>query len=137
MLEARGWRFHRIWSTDWFNDPEREADRLEAAFKKAVADRDAGQRLESPHQEARSRAAVSAASMGQPARGAPKPNLGPRRRVITDYRDEELRAIARWIRSDGLLRTRTQFVDEMADELGFRRGKRVVEAIERAIDATS
>jgi very-short-patch-repair endonuclease len=22
-LERRGWRFHRIWSTDWFNDPEK------------------------------------------------------------------------------------------------------------------
>ena len=22
-LERRGWRFHRIWSTDWFNDPDR------------------------------------------------------------------------------------------------------------------
>lgn len=137
LLEARGWRFHRIWSTDWFNDPEREADRVEAAFKKAVADRDADHRFESPHHEARMRAAASAASIGQPARSTSKPNLGPRRQVITEYRDEELRAIARWIRSDGLLRTRAQFVDEMADELGFRRGKRVVEAIERAIDATS
>ena len=22
-LERRGWKFHRIWSTDWFNDPEK------------------------------------------------------------------------------------------------------------------
>ena len=28
VLENLGWRLHRIWSTDWFNDPKREADRL-------------------------------------------------------------------------------------------------------------
>ena len=28
MLEGLGWKFHRIWSTDWFNDPMREAERL-------------------------------------------------------------------------------------------------------------
>ncbi|MES1158830.1 MAG: DUF4011 domain-containing protein [Terricaulis silvestris] len=28
VLEGLGWRFHRIWSVDWFNDPKREAERL-------------------------------------------------------------------------------------------------------------
>lgn len=28
VLENLGWRFHRIWSTDWFNDPQKEATRL-------------------------------------------------------------------------------------------------------------
>jgi very-short-patch-repair endonuclease len=28
ILEGLGWRFHRIWSTDWFNSPRREAERL-------------------------------------------------------------------------------------------------------------
>lgn len=27
-LERLGWYFHRIWSTDWFNNPHREAERL-------------------------------------------------------------------------------------------------------------
>ena len=30
VLEGLGWRLHRIWSTDWFNNPSREADRLRA-----------------------------------------------------------------------------------------------------------
>lgn len=34
-LEARGWRFHRIWSTDWWRHPGREADRAAAAVEKA------------------------------------------------------------------------------------------------------
>lgn len=28
VLESLGWHFHRIWSTDWFNDPRRETERL-------------------------------------------------------------------------------------------------------------
>jgi transcription elongation GreA/GreB family factor len=28
VLEHLGWKLHRIWSTDWFNNPRREADRL-------------------------------------------------------------------------------------------------------------
>ncbi len=33
VLERRGWKFHRIWSTDWFNDPIREAQRMREAIK--------------------------------------------------------------------------------------------------------
>jgi hypothetical protein len=28
VLEGLGWRLHRIWSTDWFNNPRREGDKL-------------------------------------------------------------------------------------------------------------
>jgi very-short-patch-repair endonuclease len=28
VLEGLGWKLHRIWSTDWFNDPRKEAERL-------------------------------------------------------------------------------------------------------------
>lgn len=28
VLERQGWRLYRIWSTDWFNNPERETKRL-------------------------------------------------------------------------------------------------------------
>jgi len=31
VLEGLGWRLHRIWSTDWFNNPQREAERIRAA----------------------------------------------------------------------------------------------------------
>lgn len=32
VLEGLGWRIHRIWSTDWFTDPGREARRLRAVI---------------------------------------------------------------------------------------------------------
>ncbi|AHM62896.1 DNA/RNA helicase [Flammeovirgaceae bacterium 311] len=35
VLENIGWRIHRIWSTDWFRNPERELKRVVAAIEKA------------------------------------------------------------------------------------------------------
>lgn len=35
MLEAIGWKMHRIWSTDWFRNPGKELDRLIAAIEAA------------------------------------------------------------------------------------------------------
>ena len=33
VLEGLGWFFHRIWSTDWFNDSRKEATKLRAAIE--------------------------------------------------------------------------------------------------------
>jgi hypothetical protein len=35
-LECLGWRLHRIWSTDWFNHPEREAEKLRTVIASRV-----------------------------------------------------------------------------------------------------
>ena len=35
ILENLGWRFHRIWSTDWFHHRSREIERLKAAIVEA------------------------------------------------------------------------------------------------------
>jgi len=35
LLEAKGWVFHRIWSTDWFNNPEDETLRAINAIRQA------------------------------------------------------------------------------------------------------
>ncbi|MDQ2771964.1 MAG: DUF3320 domain-containing protein, partial [Bacteroidota bacterium] len=37
VLEALGWRLHRIWSTDWFRNPAAETDRAVAAIETAIA----------------------------------------------------------------------------------------------------
>ena len=37
VLEAKGWRIHRIWSTDWFEQPEKELNRLLAAVEDSLA----------------------------------------------------------------------------------------------------
>lgn len=33
VLEGLGWRFHRIWSTDWFRTPSKETQRLKEAIE--------------------------------------------------------------------------------------------------------
>nr|WP_315820390.1 DUF3320 domain-containing protein [Paraflavitalea speifideiaquila] len=35
VLETIGWRIYRVWSTDWFRDPDRELKRLAAAIEQA------------------------------------------------------------------------------------------------------
>ncbi len=35
VLEGLGWRFHRIWSTDWFRNPAKELQRVVAAIEEA------------------------------------------------------------------------------------------------------
>ncbi len=37
VLEDHGWNIHRIWSTDWFQRPKAELDRLVAAIEQAKA----------------------------------------------------------------------------------------------------
>ena len=37
VLENLGWKFHRIWSTDWFNDPRKEAARLSERISERLA----------------------------------------------------------------------------------------------------
>ena len=36
VLEGLGWRFHRIWSTDWFRNAHKETARLHESIKQAV-----------------------------------------------------------------------------------------------------
>jgi hypothetical protein len=38
ILENRGWRLHRIWSTDWFYKREREIDKVRNAIQVALGD---------------------------------------------------------------------------------------------------
>lgn len=38
VLEDHGWTIHRIWSSDWFQRPKAELDRLVAAIEQAKAD---------------------------------------------------------------------------------------------------
>ncbi|MEG1209538.1 MAG: DUF3320 domain-containing protein [Leclercia sp.] len=37
VLEGLGWNFHRIWSTDWFRNPQQEITRVVAAIESARA----------------------------------------------------------------------------------------------------
>jgi very-short-patch-repair endonuclease len=42
VLESQGWNIHRIWSTDWFRNPDDQLARAVAAIEKARRDAEAG-----------------------------------------------------------------------------------------------
>jgi very-short-patch-repair endonuclease len=134
QLENLGWRFHRIWSTDWFMRREEEIQRAIKAYWEAVdfADRlDQGSAPNNHQENENSREHASAA----PAylRRVPRPAI-PVRSSITQYTSTELVQLLRWIASDGQLRTDDQILDEMVAVLGFsRRGVRIERAIQSAI----
>ena len=131
QLERLGWRFHRIWSQDWFTDRQREIDKAVAAYQASVASSD----------ESSQPAAVPASAIEHAPVQASRPSRGPRPDVypwgqIDEFTDADIRAIVRWIKSDTLLRSREELITETMTKLGFaRRGKKIVARIGAAVDA--
>jgi len=133
QLENLGWRFHRIWSTDWFMRKEDEIQRALKAFQAGVdyADRlDRGAISNNHHPNGNDRehaSPVTALTRG------PRPRI-PLRTSINQYSAAELNEFLRWIASDGQLRTDEQLIDEMVSVLGFsRRGSRIERALQSVI----
>lgn len=130
-LEALGWRFHRIWSTDWFLNRQDELARAVKAYEDAVraADReDSGEESNTP----KPRPQKAQTQHERPTRDR-KPTM-PNRDSIDQFSDDELLRLVQWIASDGLLRTDEQLIDEMVEALGFeRRGARIVARLAEAI----
>ena len=130
-LERLGWRFHRIWSTEWFRHRDAEIQRAIAAYRAAVALADAAPpataSVEGTEPEIEPPAPVGTARNGRmPVPGGLV--------SIDAYSHQGLVALIRWIESDTLLRTQDQLLAEAIKLLGFkRRGSKIVDAIEWAI----
>jgi very-short-patch-repair endonuclease len=114
QLMRQGWRFHRIWSTDWFHRREEEIERAVTAFNEAVAASDKSPTPPSPA------GSTGIRSTATPRRNGARPTIRPGV-PHTDYSDRELRALVKWIVSDGRLRTDDELMKEMLNELGLRR----------------
>jgi very-short-patch-repair endonuclease len=128
-LEALGWKFHRIWSTDWFLRRESEIERAVRAFKSALE----GSANGSSHSE-KTVLPVDVLSKPNGVRTA-RPAI-PSGRKIGEYQSEELVGLLRWIKSDGRLRTDDEILTEAATELGFKRlGARIEERLRRALES--
>ena len=88
ILRDLGWKLHRIWSTDWWADPDREIAKLEAALEQAKTAPKELQSTESP---------VSGAAPGQAVDGSPSTPDLPRARpadTIERYRPLHLGRLA-------------------------------------------
>jgi len=124
-LEALGWRFHRIWSTDWFQHRDQEIARAKAAYDAAVKAVDEPRPKPAPA----TLDAVAALTPGARVRRGPRPAVLARQPIET-YATYELDSLLEWISSDGRLRTDDELVDELFRELGYgRRGARIMERL--------
>ena len=118
-LERLGWKFHRIWSSDWFHHREREVIRAVDAFNAALAEPETPKTPPAlPPQQAADAVAVTASDTG---RTLPRP-WHPDGRPIDAYPDFELvRALQEWINSDGQLRTAEEIMALAIPALGYER----------------
>ncbi len=145
-LERLGWRFHRIWSTDWFNDPETEVERAVTAYGQAI------QQAEAASEPPVATRLVDAAPIEQRVELEPdiepadipseaqrddalKPDIRPPAQIV-EYSEDELIALVRWIESDGRVHSREQLISECMEAFGFRRrGSRILDRLGAAIAA--
>jgi very-short-patch-repair endonuclease len=163
VLERLGWRFHRIWSTAFYRDPEGETAAVAAAWHAALSTADAdpappgGTDRVGPAAPAEAAATVTVtetgpdaetesgagdptpgdgepgAAVGEDGRAGAKPVAGDGR-PIAGYLDSELVGLVRWIESDTRLRTDDELLEDAVRELGYsRQGPRIVERLRRAI----
>lgn len=136
QLENLGWRFHRIWSTDWFMRKEDEVKRAMLAFQSAIdySDKlDAGF-IRNEDGGWNGHEKPKANGIGSPSKKrASRPPI-PLRTSIAQYSPHELVQLILWLASDGQVRTDDEIVAEMISVLGFsRRGARIETAIKGAL----
>jgi len=141
QLEALGWRFHRIWSTDWFMRREKEIQRSVDAYEAAVKyanqldaqNNKPTKPVPQTTQPFTSQSLTPEINSPTALRGT-RPNVSKRSK-IDDYTQAELMSLIRWILSDGSLRTDEEILKVMLPELGFkRRGARIDQAVFAAIE---
>ena len=134
LLETRGWTFHRIWSTDWFNDCEGEVQSVLGTYRRQLMLTDIPSEssigISIPDAAlAETTPVVPIAqtwSMAQSERTLRRPRLSPGS-PIDDYTDRTLVALVLYVRSDGVLRTRDEEFTLLMNELGYQRaGHRIV-----------
>jgi len=129
-LMRLGWRFHRIWSTDWFYSREQELDRAISVFEEAVRRADLADAVpEQADAEQRGPEPARASQQGAARQRGPRPPV-PVRDSIDRYSARELRQIVEWVVSDGLLRTEEELIRDVFAVLPFQRlGSRVRERL--------
>lgn len=134
QLEALGWRFHRIWSTDWFLRREDEVRRLLETFERAVreADNDPQQRVTDSNRNAH--AETPALPIATAARARRRKPLTVPGRSIDEYSAKDLHHLVEWVLSDGGLATDDEIITELTKELGFQlQGNRIVARLKDVI----
>ncbi len=143
ILEKMGWRYYRVWTLSWLQNPQKESLRLRDAYFRAVEDFERNL-LEAEsgilHEEKRGTSSSvenTKTKMSEPTkkreRKLPEP-LMKKGLSIREYKREELLKLVLWLLSDGVLRTDEDLFQEMMQELGFKRkGPLITKALEDVI----
>ena len=133
VLEDKGWRFHRVWSTEWFRNRDKEVERAFEAWKEAVKLADNGFSNSTDTVPKDNKSPEPESPKARPRTRGPRPRIRPGKK-IDEYSHRELVMLALWINSDTLLRTDVRLMAIMREELGFkRRGSRIDAALSKAI----
>jgi very-short-patch-repair endonuclease/DNA polymerase III delta prime subunit len=133
-LEQLGWRFHRIWSTDWFHHREQEIQRAVAAYEAAVHMADIADANNLSHISGTRQTPHLDTQVPSPQQRGPRPQVSSRA-SIDEYSDLELIMLVEWVGSDGLLRTDEEWCQEVLQLLPFTRlGNRIKYRLTRAIN---
>lgn len=107
-LARHGWRSLRVWTTDAFVDPQREAERIFEVWKDTVE--------ELSPQAVLNAARAAAVVVG---RQGNRPRVTPGLPVYT-YSAEDLDAMLDWIQSDGVSRTDAGLKDQLRSALAVK-----------------
>lgn len=130
QLETLGWRFHRIWSNEWFHHKDAAVAKVLTAYEAAVRGEPAT--LTDVSVELAAGEAIAETEAPSGVRGS-RPRV-PRGRKIDEYWGHQLIELIDWIESDDLLRTEEEVIAEAVQELGFqRRGSRIVAVLRSAV----
>ncbi len=126
VLENLGWRFHRIWSTDWFYRQEKEIERFMQHYKACLVDSHTSSTI-SHSAPVQHQSPVKARP--------PKPDWIGKGGTISQYQDDEIIAILQWIESDKRARLDEELKQELMEALGFsRRTAKMNEVFSRCIE---
>ncbi len=128
QLEALGWNFCRIWSTDWFLRKEEEVKRVMKEYRNVLAHCTS---QENTITEVKPSPVVEIPSQNERNK---KPSFETRLK-IDEYPRSKLEEIIEWIESDELNRTKEELLEEMIKVLGYkRRGPRIVSVLTKVIN---
>lgn len=128
-LERLGWRFHRVWASAWFADPDTQTKRIVDAWLDAVRASDTGAAVQAERPAERPRSAGPRA-----LNRGPRPPVPPGLKT-PEYTDRQLIDICFWLMRDGLALDRAERLEQARTELGFRKSGKVIDArLTRAIE---
>lgn len=135
VLRDRGWRIHRVWSTEWFRHPQDELRKLVEAVERARA----AEGPTEPAEETRTRPLSRLPNRGQPDSGVMPyeyANLNIKGLLVRDVEPTAMaRLVLQVVRKEGPVHVE-EVTRRIADAAGMRRlGHAAREAIQEGIKA--